>query len=272
MNNQFPFQLIANEVSFSYEGSDKEEHHWENLSFKVNSGSVTSILGESGVGKTTLLKILSGIHSPEHGSVFINTTENLIKQPDSPIFVVFQDYNLALLPWLTVRENILLGQYKTGNSPTNKDLHEIVKNLFKEFSDYESFLGQYPYNFSGGQKQRMQIARALVSNAKFIMFDEPDSAVDFRTKSTIREVIKYISKERGIGVVVITHDIDNAIAFSNTIYVLARPKDKAKLFSYEVPDTLQKMNNYYSVVEASEFQSLKKDIIDQLYKTENGIN
>jgi NitT/TauT family transport system ATP-binding protein len=270
MNNSIHHNLIADKVSFRYKDSDKKEHKWEGLNFQVENGSVTSILGESGVGKTTLLKILSGIHAPEKGSVYINSPANVIQQPQSPIFVVFQDYNLTLLPWLTVRQNILLGQYKTGNKITNESVLKIVKELFKEFhSDHEAFLNKYPNNLSGGQRQRLQIARALVSDAQFIMFDEPDSAVDFRTKSSIRELIKYLSKEKKIGVIVITHDIENAIAFSNKIYVLARQDKEAVLKEFLVPDVLQKKGSFSEVVEADEFQIFKKQIIDQFYKLEN---
>lgn len=270
MSSSVSHRLIAEKVSFRYKDSDKEEHNWEDLNFQVENASVTSILGESGVGKTTLLRILSGIQAPEKGRVYINTSNNIIKQPQSPIFVVFQDYNLTLLPWLSVRENILLGQYKTGHTISETELLEIVKKLYKEFHpDYEGLLNKFPNNLSGGQKQRLQIARALVSNTQFIMFDEPDSAVDFRTKSSIREIIKYLSKEKNIGVVVITHDIENAIAFSNKIYVLARHSSIAELKDFVVPEVLQKMNSYKDVVEADDFHLFKNIIIDKLYKKEN---
>jgi NitT/TauT family transport system ATP-binding protein len=272
MSNIISNRLIADNISFLFKDPEGNEKRWKNLNFQVETGSVTSILGASGIGKTTLLKILAGIKHLENGKVFIDTEENIVEQPKSPIFVVFQDYNLTLLPWLSVKKNILLGQYKSGYSISEDNLVEIVKNLFKELKteiETKIFLDKYPNTLSSGQKQRIQIARALITNAQFILLDEPDSAVDFLTKSTIREVIVYLAKVRKVGVIVITHDIENAIAFSNKIYVLARYNGNAELCEFSVSKSLQNKNSYFEVVEADEFQILKREIINQLDKKEN---
>lgn len=266
MNNKHTHTLVVDNVSFHYKDTKKITQKWDNISFKINNGSVTSILGESGAGKTTLLKILSGIMQPGTGSVYINHPNNIVRQPNSPIFVVFQDYNLTLLPWLNIRDNILLGSYKTGNQVSEEELSEVVKSLFKEATyDYTTLMNKYPNNLSGGQRQRLQIARALVSNANFILFDEPDSAVDFAAKSNIRKLINFLSNDKGIGVVVITHDIDNAIAFSSDIYVLNKNNSNDNLTHFIVPKSLQRKKTLAEVVESEDYINLKYEIINQFY-------
>lgn len=233
--------ITADNISFTYKSEKKIAKAWEDLSLHINSGEVTSILGVSGVGKTTLLRILSGLNKPDSGQVLINQTP--ITQPQSPIFFVFQDYHSTILPWLNVRQNILLGDHKSGHTTSEPELEKVISLLFKEFENEKTdFLKKFPQNLSGGQRQRIQIARALVSRARFIFFDEPDSAVDIQVKMEIRSILQDLAYEENIGVVMVTHDLDNAIALSKHIYVLV----KEGLYQYTVSDYIDPTDPYSS--------------------------
>ena len=212
--------LYAKDISFSLT-TDKEKISWDNFSFEVQQGESVSLIGSSGIGKTTLLRVLSGLHKFDSGNLYIDTEENKVKQPDSSVYTVFQDYNLTLLPWLTVKDNINLGLYKLSNGVENASkLNEILSMLFPDTTDHNSILQRYPDELSGGQKQRVQIARALISDSDFIFFDEPDTGIDYKNKLALRCTFKKLVTEKSKGIILITHDLENAFEVSNRYYII----------------------------------------------------
>ncbi len=214
-----PKSLIAENIFYHFKNEEKNTFFWKNFNFKVQQGEVVSLLGSSGIGKTTLLRVLSGLHPIEQGQVFIDEVSNLVKQPEAPVFVVFQDYGFTLLPWLTIKKNIALGRFKTQNQG-DIDYQEIKRVLFPTRYNFEKFLNQYPNQLSGGQKQRVQIARAMVSASDFIFFDEPDSGIDYKSKLAIRALLQQLAYRNNKGIVLITHDLESAYKVSNKAYVL----------------------------------------------------
>lgn len=211
--------LYAENLTFSYLLKDGKSLTWDKFNFKISQGEVISIIGGSGIGKTTLLRVLAGLHNTESGKLFLNNPNNKVVQPQSPIFIVFQDYNLSLLPWLTIKKNILLGTFKSEEKE-RIPLNDVLEQLFPKMCDFEDFLGKYPDELSGGQRQRVQIARALISNSEFIFFDEPDTGIDYKHKLALRRIMLDLCNINSKGIVLITHDIENAFEVSNRIYVI----------------------------------------------------
>lgn len=228
--------LIAEKIYYQFKNEEKLSFSWKDFNFKVRQGEIVTLLGSSGIGKTTLLRVLSGLHPVEKGKVYIDQESNVVKQPDSPVFVVFQDYGFTLLPWLTVKKNIELGLFKS-DSKNKVDYNEIHNILFPTIDDFSEFLEQYPNQLSGGQKQRVQIARAMVSEADFIFFDEPDSGIDYKSKLAIRTLLQQLAFEKGKGIILITHDLENAYNIANRSYIIHKQATKNEIVLVEMKTT-----------------------------------
>lgn len=224
--------LFANDISFSFV-TNGHKLSWQNFNFKIEQGEIVSIIGSSGIGKTTLLRVLSGLHNYESGNVFIDEPINRVQQPNSPIFIVFQDYNLTLLPWLTIAENINLGLHKSID-PEKPEINETLKILFTDTSDFTKILKSFPDQLSGGQKQRIQIARALISNSNFIFFDEPDTGIDYKNKLNLRKTIKVLANKQAKGIVLITHDLENAFDLSDRFYLIHKINGNSNIMLIEL--------------------------------------
>lgn len=212
--------LYAKNISFSHKTTS-----WNNFNFEIKQGESVSLIGSSGIGKTTLMRVLAGLHEYKNGSIYIDDENNKVEQPLSSVFIVFQDYNLTLLPWLTIKGNINLGLHKSKNL-TPPELNNILSMLFPDITDHNTTLQKYPDQLSGGQKQRIQLARALVADSDFIFFDEPDTGVDYKNKLALRDVLKKLITEKSKGIVLITHDLENAFEVSNRYYIIHKEKEQ----------------------------------------------
>jgi len=210
--------LFAEDISFSFI-TNGNRLSWQDFNFKIKQGEIVSIIGSSGIGKTTLLRVLSGLHNCESGKVYIDDPINIVQQPDSPIFIVFQEYNLTLLPWLTIEDNINLGLHKSSDHE-KPEINKTLNILFSNNVDFNKLLKSYPDQLSGGQKQRIQIARALISDSKFIFFDEPDTGIDYKNKLNLRKTIRLLATDQEKGIVLITHDLENAFELSDRFYLI----------------------------------------------------
>lgn len=182
----------------------------QDFSLSVGKGEIVSILGPSGRGKTTLLHAIAGLVQPDSGEI------ELLSQPG----LSFQD-NL-LLPWLTVRENVALAfqfkaHYKDADAAAvSQKITEIIHAV--GISELE---GSYPHELSGGQAQRVSIARSLVVNSEILLLDEPFSSVDAVTRGQLQELVRSTRQQLGTTVIVVTHDINEALAISDRVIVLA---------------------------------------------------
>lgn len=187
-----------------------------NLNFKINDGELLSILGKSGCGKTTLLKILIGIEKPSSGTILKNKrniTNLAISKRDMGI--VFQNY--ALFPNMTVLENVsyaLKNKLKDKNKAT-KEAKKIINMV-----NLDEHINKYPSELSGGQMQRVAIARTLALKPDVILFDEALSALDADNKLMLRKEIKKLQKEFKITMVFITHDQEEAFSISDRVMVM----------------------------------------------------
>jgi NitT/TauT family transport system ATP-binding protein len=196
-------------VGFAYDGRDVLKR----VSLAVGRGELIALLGPSGCGKTTILNIIAGFLDPTSGCAFID--DKLIDGPGPDRGVVFQSY--ALFDWMTVRDNIAFSLRCSGESrKARSEVAEKMANLV----GLRGFEDAYPYQLSGGMRQRCGLARVLAANPKVMLMDEPFAAVDVQTRETLQEEILNIKAETGCTIVFVTHSIDEAVFLADRVLVL----------------------------------------------------
>jgi ABC-type nitrate/sulfonate/bicarbonate transport system ATPase subunit len=183
----------------------------KNLNLKVNKGEFVSILGPSGSGKSTLFSLIGGILSPDDGTILLEgekingRTGSISYMPQSP----------SLLPWRTVLQNVLLGKELKGTKDKAKALQMIEKAGLADYAD------AYPYELSGGMKQRVSFIRALLSPQPIICLDEPFSALDELTRLEMQKWLLSIWENNRRTVLFVTHNIEEALFLSDRIVILS---------------------------------------------------
>jgi ABC-type nitrate/sulfonate/bicarbonate transport system ATPase subunit len=186
------------------------------LDLTIEPGQFVSLLGGSGVGKTSLLRVLGGLQAPDDGS-HVHYDSQPVDGPPAGVVTVFQDYASSLLPWRTVRENIALGI--EGECDREERAARVRDAL--EMINLTASADAHPWQISGGMQQRVQIARALVTRPTALMMDEPFGALDAMTKASLQDSLLRIHAETRTTVVFVTHDIDEAVYLSDRVIVLA---------------------------------------------------
>lgn len=188
----------------------------DNITFSVEDGEFLSILGSSGCGKTTLLKIIIGIEKPTSGKITKDRKNITNLDPSKKgMGIVFQDY--ALFPNMTVLGNVMYA-LKLKLKDKAKAKEESLKLL--EMVNMEEHSKKYPHELSGGQKQRVAIARTLALKPDIVLFDEPMSALDADNRLTLRREIKAIQEKLKMTIIYITHDQEEAFSLSDRVMVL----------------------------------------------------
>jgi NitT/TauT family transport system ATP-binding protein len=228
------FTLIETvEVSAGYDNQRERSRliALRDISFSVRQGEFLAIVGPSGCGKTTLINMVAGFVKPISGTVKIRGVE--VQGPGADRAMVFQDY--ALLPWRTVERNVEFAmENRRGHVPKPERRRRIDDAL--ELVGLGGFEGSYPHELSGGMRQRVGIARALVGEPEILLMDEPFGAVDAMTREAMQsELEKIIAKTRQT-VVFITHSIDEAITLADRIVVLSnRPGTIREIIDVALP-------------------------------------
>lgn len=193
----------------------KEKTVLKDVSFHLNDGDCLGIIGESGSGKSTLSRILLGLESYDHGTIIINGQphKHWIKQNKGKISVVFQDYRTSVNPNWTIKQIIeeplnMLGKIKSEPAECEKIIAELMEKVQLSIE----YLVKYPHELSGGQLQRVCIARALTTRPKYIILDEAISSLDVSVQSQILSLLKEIQTDYNISYLFIAHDLQ-AVAY-----------------------------------------------------------
>lgn len=197
---------------------DKELTALEDINLNIEEGRFISIIGGSGCGKSTLLRIIGGLETRYRGEVLVDGKK--VEGPSRKKGFIFQDHRL--LPWLTVKENIRFSLPKEQK----KDEKLIRDNL--ELVGLSGFGDALPRQLSGGMAQRVAIARALANKPRILLLDEPFGALDAITKVHLQEQLLKIWKQEKITMIIVTHDIDEAIYLGNEVVVMTPRPGKIK--------------------------------------------
>lgn len=252
-------QYIIKNVTKFYELNNEKHIVLKDISLKINTNDITVILGESGCGKTTLLRLIANIESVSSGEIkFIKDN----KEVKPKVGFVFQESRL--MPWLNVSENIAFNDVKNKTIMGGlKNIVNFKKNetdnsrvdMYLKMMKLEKFKKSYPYELSGGMAQRVSIARALYFNPDILLMDEPFSALDYFTRADMQNELIRIHKSTKKGVIFVTHDIDEALKLANRIIVFEK-NNQIKEFEIEASQDKNFEDAYYI--------NLKKDILKTL--------
>ena len=194
----------------------QEEYVLQGINLQIKQGEFVTLLGASGCGKTTTLRIIAGLEQPDSGSVWLEGKDVTGLEPNQrDVNTVFQNY--ALFPHMNVADNIGYG-LKIRKVP-RPEIKKKVKEML-ELVQLEGFEKRKPAELSGGQKQRVAIARALANNPRVLLLDEPLGALDLQLRRTMQLELKRLQKKLGITFIYITHDQEEAINMSDRIVVM----------------------------------------------------
>lgn len=225
--------LQIEDVTHSYFSKQSKTTALIDVSLTIEEGEFISFLGPSGCGKTTLLSIISGLIQPTIGRVIIDH-EEVQDSSNKTGYMLQQDY---LFPWKTIEENILLGLRLTKQLDVKTRQKTIT--LLEEMG-LKHVLKQFPSQLSGGMRQRVALVRTLATNPKLLLLDEPFSALDFQTKLKLEDLVFTTLKQFQKTAILVTHDIGEAIAMSDRIYLFSnRPGTIHKIF--DVPAELKSL-------------------------------
>ncbi|WP_279483329.1 ABC transporter ATP-binding protein [Aureimonas sp. SK2] len=199
------------------------------IDLTVEEGEIVAILGASGCGKSTLLRLIAGLDREHVGSVRAEGRE--ITGPDTDRGLVFQDHRL--FPWLTAEENVDLALDSLGLDAATR--RELVRRHL-DLVGLSDFARAYPRQLSGGMAQRTAIARALVTEPRIILMDEPFGALDSFLRMRLQEELLRIWERRDVSIVIVTHDIEEALFLADRVVVLdSRPGRIVETVSVDVP-------------------------------------
>lgn len=234
--------LSLDHIYYSYHNKNGETPVINDLSFEIEPGSFTSIVGPSGCGKSTLLSLLCDLIKPEAGTIYIRPPEN---NPDSRMGYMLQKDNL--FEWRSIYKNVMLG-LEINNKKTPENI-AYVNHLLEQY-DLAEFKSARPSQLSGGMRQRAALIRTLALKPDILLLDEPFSALDYQTRLEVREDICNILRSEKKTVILVTHDISEAIAMTDRVLILtSRPAKLLKTINIESRDTLSSQKYFDEIRE-----------------------
>lgn len=232
----------------------------ENLSLGVKPGEFLCVVGASGCGKTTALRLAAGLYQPTTGSVQFEGQTMLLPRRD--IAIVFQDYGKALLPWRTAAGNVSLALEATG-IPTAQRAARI-DGLLKKVG-LPNHAGKYPAEMSGGMQQRLQIARCLAQDPKALLMDEPFGALDAMTRQGLQDEVLSLVAAANTTVIFVTHDLEEAIYLGDRVIGLLPNPGRIGL---ELAIDLPRPRDQLTTRENPEFLRLRRELFDFIKASE----
>ena len=231
----------------------------EGVNLTVKEGEFICVIGHSGCGKTTLLNMVSGFNHPTAGEVKLN--DQPITKPGPDRMVVFQNY--SLLPWKTAYENVFLAVKAAHSSKSKADLSAIVWEHL-ELVGLTEAAHKRPHQLSGGMKQRVAIARALAIRPQVLIMDEPFGALDAITKEELQEELLKIWRDHRCTVLMITHDIDEALFLSDRLVMMTNGPAANIGEVLDIPFT--RPRNRSQIMEDPHYYELRNYALDFLYR------
>ncbi|WP_218821901.1 ABC transporter ATP-binding protein [Haematobacter genomosp. 1] len=231
-----------------------------NISFTVPAGQFLCIIGASGCGKTTALRLAGGLYTPTRGEVRLDGAP--MRGPRADVAIVFQDYGRALLPWRTAAGNVSLaleaaGTPRAGRAARIEELLVLVGLAGQE--------KKFPSEMSGGMQQRLQIARCLAQNPSVLLMDEPFGALDAMTRQGLQDEVLDLVSRTGTTVVFVTHDLEEAIYLGDRVIGLLPHPGRVGI---DVPVRLARPRSQLETREEPEFLRLRRELFDFIRESE----
>jgi NitT/TauT family transport system ATP-binding protein len=248
--------LEARNVKKAYRTDDGLKVAVEDITFTVAPGEFVCVVGPSGAGKTTLLRCLSGLMPATSGETYFEG--KLIERVPDRLSVVFQDYSRSLFPWSKVAANVELPLQvrKVPKAQRTERVQEMLTAVGLGGAGK-----QYPWQLSGGMQQRVAIARALAFRPDLLLMDEPFASVDAQTRFELEDMILRVRDEFGVTVVLVTHDIDEAVYLADRIVVLSQAPSTVKEI---VPVSLPRPRSQTDTRNDPEFARLRTRILQMV--------
>ena len=230
------------------------------ISLDVERGEFVSLIGHSGCGKSTLLNLVSGLTTPTAGVLLLDDRE--LKGPGPDRGVVFQNH--SLLPWLSCLDNVNLAVERVFGNAESKDQLRDRSLAALELVGMTHAVAKRPHEISGGMKQRVGIARALAMKPKMLLMDEPFGALDALTRARLQDELLKIVATTGATVMMVTHDVDEAVLLSDRIVMLTN--GPSATIGEVLRVDLKRPRNRVELVEDRDYVQYRKEVIDFLYR------
>lgn len=247
------------DVTVIYDGQKGETLALESVNLHINQGDFVVLLGPSGCGKSTLLNLIAGYNFPTTGSIKIH--DKTITGPGKDRGVVFQTTNLY--PWLTVKENI---EYGLKIRKVAEDTRHELSRLFLEEINLTEYQNHYPFELSGGMKQRVALIRTLINNPDILLMDEPFGALDAMTRISMQSLLRELWNKGDQTFFLITHDIDEALALGSRVMVMSKnPGRIIQEFDLDFHQKIFSDKNYKPTLDP-DFINTKNEIMDLIAK------
>lgn len=222
--------LEIRNIEKSFKNGSEKQNVLHDVTLEVETGQIYCILGYSGCGKTTLLRIISAMETADVGEIMVDGA--LYQRPSKAVLLVFQEFD-QLFPWKSVLKNITHTLLVTKSVPNKSEAVREAEEVLKEVGLYE-FRNKYPRELSGGMKQRAAVARAFALRPKILLMDEPFANLDMVTRRNLQRLVREKCSKYGITVVFVTHGVEEAVLVGDKIVIMrANPGEISLLLENE---------------------------------------
>ncbi|WP_294362132.1 ABC transporter ATP-binding protein [uncultured Senegalimassilia sp.] len=246
--------ITVNDLSFRY--ADSDQLILRDVSMRVREGDFVCLLGQSGCGKSTFLRLMAGLEAPSSGSICVDGQP--IDGTSLERSVVFQDY--GLFPWMSAGENIVLALRQRFPEKSKAECRDIARRALREVGLKDEVFGKYPKSLSGGMKQRCAIARSFSMNPPILLMDEPFGALDAVTRARLQDMVLdlWSHEERKKTVFFVTHDVEEALFLATRIVVFGQSPSQV-IFEKEIP--LERKPSRKEMYESRFIMDLRNELV-----------
>ena len=246
--------ITVNDLSFRY--ADSDQLILQDVNMRVREGDFVCLLGQSGCGKSTFLRLMAGLEAPSSGSICVDGRP--IDGTSLERSVVFQDY--GLFPWMSAGENIVLALRQRFPEKSKAECRDIARRALREVGLKDEVFGKYPKSLSGGMKQRCAIARSFSMNPPILLMDEPFGALDAVTRARLQDMVLdlWSHEERKKTVFFVTHDVEEALLLATRIVVFGQSPSQV-IFEKEIP--LERKPSRKEMYESRFIMDLRNELV-----------
>lgn len=246
--------ITVNDLSFRY--ADSDQLILQDVNMRVREGDFVCLLGQSGCGKSTFLRLMAGLEAPSSGLICVDGQP--IDGTSLERSVVFQDY--GLFPWMSAGENIALALRQRFPEKSKAECRDIARRALREVGLKDEVFGKYPKSLSGGMKQRCAIARSFSMNPPILLMDEPFGALDAVTRARLQDMVLdlWSHEERKKTVFFVTHDVEEALLLATRIVVFGQSPSQV-IFEKEIP--LERKPSRKEMYESRFIMDLRNELV-----------